>query len=164
MGIHWDDRPYNKPGRQMPKWLGTLLAIAASVAMIATLASGIMALPVFASPAPLSGCRVVDGDTLRCGDERIRLLGIDAPEKGRCQPGRRCAPGDPIASEDSLRAAAAGPLTITRVGRDRYGRTLALVSGPRGDLACHQLRAGHAIYRTDWDNGRRLAAICRAAR
>lgn len=118
--------------------------------------------PLLASPAPQ--CSVTDGDTLRCGSERIRLLGIDAPEKGRCQPGRRCAPGNPLASEDSLRSAANGPLIIKRVGQDRYGRTLALVSGPRGDLSCHQPRAGQAIYRGDWDNGGRLAAICRAAR
>ncbi len=27
-------------------------------------------------------CRVVDGDTLRCGSEHIRLIGIDYSEKG----------------------------------------------------------------------------------
>lgn len=124
----------------------------------------ILLLAALALSQTLPACLVVDGDTLRCGPERIRLLGIDAPEKGRCHSRRRCAPGDPIASEANLRAAAQGPLTITRVGRDRYGRTLALVSGPRGDLSCHQLRTGHAIYRRDWDNGRRLAAICRAVR
>jgi endonuclease YncB( thermonuclease family) len=106
----------------------------------------------------------VDGDTLRCGQERVRLLGIDAPEKGRCQPGRRCAPGDPRASEASLARAAQGPLTIRRVSQDRYGRTIALVAGRAGDLSCHQLRSQQAIYRADWDNGGRLAAICRAAR
>lgn len=109
-------------------------------------------------------CRVVDGDTLRCGSERVRLLGIDAPEKGTCQPNRRCAPGDPIASEESLRTAARGPLKIRRVGKDRYGRTLALVSSRYGDLSCHQIRSKHAIYRRDWDNSGRLAAICSAAR
>jgi endonuclease YncB( thermonuclease family) len=30
--------------------------------------------------APLAVCVAVDGDTLRCGSERVRLLGIDAPE------------------------------------------------------------------------------------
>lgn len=144
----------------MPVPLQYAIAIVLGLAVIAILYASIR--PLFASPAP--ACRVVDGDTLRCGSERVRLLGIDAPEKGRCPVTRRCAPGDPIASENSLRAAAEGPLTITRVGRDRYGRTLALVAGQRGDLSCHQLRAGQAIYRGDWDNGGRLAAICRAAR
>lgn len=104
---------------------------------------------------------VIDGDTLRCGDERIRLLGIDAPEKaGRCRPGRRCAPGDAAASTASLRRALAGRVTINRVGRDRYGRTLATVSAGGRDLSCHQLRAGKAIYRADWDDGRLVARNC----
>ena len=35
--------------------------------------------------------RVVDGDTLAIGDERIRLIGIDAPGLGaRMVCGRRC--------------------------------------------------------------------------
>jgi len=67
-------------------------------------------------------------DTLRCGDERIRLLAIDAPEKpGQCRAGRTCAPGDPFASERSLSAAAKPTMSIRRIGYDRYGRTLALM-------------------------------------
>jgi len=114
---------------------------------------------------PITGCRASDGDTLRCGSERIRLLGIDAPElDGHCRAGRTCAPGDPIASTASLRKALRGRLTIQRIGRDRYGRTLALITGRRGDLSCWQLRHRQALYRRDWDNGARLRAICRAAR
>lgn len=117
------------------------------------------------SAEALGSCRVVDGDTLRCGAERVRLLGIDAPElPGHCQPGRACAPGDPIASTKSLQTALAPPLQIDRVGADRYGRTLALVRGAKGDLSCWQLSRGQAIYKPQWDNGRRLAQICSAAR
>jgi micrococcal nuclease len=110
----------------------------------------------------VSGCRGTDGDTIRCGEERIRLLGIDAPElPGHCRQGRVCAPGDPIASTESLRAALTGNLRIQRVGRDRYGRTIALVSGAKGDVSCWQLQHRQAIYRADWDNGARLRAGCR---
>lgn len=113
---------------------------------------------------PLSGCRVTDGDTIRCGDERIRLLAIDAPEKpGSCRPGRKCAPGDPFVSADSLRAAMVGSLTIDRVGEDRYGRTLARVAGDKGDLSCWQLAKGQAIYKAEWDNGLRVARTCPGA-
>ncbi len=112
-----------------------------------------------------SGCRVVDGDTLRCGGERIRLLGIDAPElPGHCAQGRTCAPGNGFASMRSLSEALAPPLHIRRIGNDRYGRTLALVSGSRGDLSCWQLKRGQAIYKPSWDNGGELATICSAAR
>ncbi|MGB3472088.1 MAG: thermonuclease family protein [Erythrobacter sp.] len=110
---------------------------------------------------PISHCRVTDGDTLRCGDERVRLLAIDAPEKpGQCRAGRICAPGDPIASERSLRAAAKGTMLIRRVGTDRFGRTLALVEAGGKDLSCHQLETGAAIYNPKWDDGGYVFALC----
>ena len=101
-------------------------------------------------------CRAIDGDTLRCGRERIRLIGIDAPEMpGHCRVGRRCVPGDPFASKASLQSALVAPIAIERVGRDRYGRTLAFVTSGGVDLSCAQLQARKAIYRRDWDvNGR----------
>ncbi|MEK9211360.1 thermonuclease family protein [Sphingomonas sp. 2378] len=102
-------------------------------------------------------CRAVDGDTLRCGRERIRLIGIDAPEMpGHCRPGRRCVAGDPVASRSSLQRALVAPIAIKRVGRDRYGRTLAFVSAGGEDLSCGQLRRGQARYRSDWDVGGRI--------
>lgn len=110
---------------------------------------------------PLTGCTVTDGDTIRCSGERIRLLGIDAPElPGHCQRGRVCAPGDPYASTRSLEEASVGDLSIDRVGEDRYGRTLARVASSKGDLSCWQLKHGQAIYVPDWDNGFRIARTC----
>lgn len=95
----------------------------------------------------------IDGDTLRCGRERIRLLGIDAPEMpGHCRRGRRCVKGDPFASKAALAAAIArGPATIERHGRDRYGRTLARVRVNGVDLASNQVRAGMAFAVPRWD-------------
>ncbi len=112
---------------------------------------------------PVNGCSVTDGDTLRCGSERVRLLAIDAPElPGHCREGRVCAPGDPYASTSSLAAAMTGQLTIQRVGEDHYGRTLALIAGDKGDLSCWQLARGQAIYKGGWDNGLRVARTCPA--
>lgn len=94
----------------------------------------------------------IDGDTLRCGDERIRLLAIDAPElPGHCRRGRHCAPGDPVASKRSLAGALSGRASIERHGHDRYGRTLAWVRVNGVNLSCYQLARGQAIYRSDWD-------------
>lgn len=108
-----------------------------------------------------ASCIATDGDTIRCGDERIRLTGIDAPELGRCPRRRRCAPGDGAASKRALQAAMAqGTLRIVRLGKDRYGRTLALVYAGRTNLACSQLAGRQAIYRRDWDDGRMLARDC----
>lgn len=116
--------------------------------MIVALAIALAAAPAAAVPA----CRVVDGDTLRCGGERVRLLAIDAPEmKGHCRRGRRCVPGDPIASRDSLARAMRGAVRIERHGIDVYGRTLATVTAGGRDLGCYQLAAGQAVYKRRYD-------------
>ena len=139
-------------------YLGTLSHI--TPALIASLScASCSPLP---DPVPIeTACSITDGDTIRCGDERIRLLGIDAPEKaGRCRTGRKCAPGDPIASTESLRQAMVGPLTIRRMGQDRYGRTLGVVYAGEINLSCHQLATENAIYRRDWDNDGAVRRDC----
>ena len=109
-------------------------------------------LPLLAASALLA-CTAVDGDTLRCGAERVRLIGIDAPElPGHCEGYRRCAPGDPWASKEALERQVRGRwVRLDRRGEDRYGRTLAFAwVGPR-NLSCTQLRGGFAIYVPRWD-------------
>lgn len=104
---------------------------------------------------------VVDGDTLRVDGERIRLLGIDAPEIHGCRQGRVCVPGDGQASKRSLEAMMGGRVSVQRVGQDRYGRTLAHVYANGRNVACEQLRRRQAIYKPRWDNGGELARECR---
>jgi endonuclease YncB( thermonuclease family) len=107
----------------------------------------------------------VDGDTLRCGQELIRLIGIDAPElPGHCQEGRDCAPGDPLESKRALEALSRGTPLIDRQGRDRYDRTLARVRVDGVDLSCAQLASGHAIYRADWDQFGLVGTDCGVAK
>lgn len=109
----------------------------------------------------VTNCRATDGDTLRCGDERIRLLGIDAPEMpGSCAVGRACVPGDPYASQASLAAAMTHEMAITRTGSDRYRRTLAMVYSAELSLSCIQLMNGQAAYVSEWDDGSLVAAEC----
>ncbi|MHA6724304.1 thermonuclease family protein [Sphingomonas sp. RS2018] len=103
----------------------------------------------------------VDGDTLRCGQEVIRLVGIDAPElPGHCREGRDCAPGDPLASKRALEAVSRGIAVIDRQGRDIYDRTLARIRVNGVDLSCAQLASAHAIYRSDWDQFGLVRADC----
>ena len=81
--------------------------------------------------------QVHDGDSLRCGSERIRIANIDAPEldgSPKCQGPRRprsawCDPAAGEAARQALAALIAGGrrVTIVRTGTDAYGRTLALV-------------------------------------
>lgn len=119
-----------------------------------------MLLPVLLMSAPL--CHATDGDSIRCGKERIRLLGIDAPETaGHCRRGRICAPGNADASTQSLKHAIAGrDIKVQRLTKDRYGRTLAVVYAGSRNLSCSQLRSGNAFYKPKWDNGGRIAAAC----
>jgi len=105
---------------------------------------------------------VVDGDTLHCGSERLRLLGIDAPEIERCPRWRVCVPGDGQASKRSLiRALRSGSVRYEPVTVDRYGRTVAVVWAGSINLSCWQLSQGQAIYKPQWDNGGIIARDCR---
>lgn len=116
-----------------------------------------MPLTILAAAALLT-CTAVDGDTLRCGAERVRLIGIDAPElPGHCREGRRCADGDPWASKTALESLVRGRwIRLERVGQDRYGRTLAFARTGNIDLSCAQLTAGRAVYVARWDVMRRI--------
>ncbi|MBP6031025.1 MAG: thermonuclease family protein [Sphingobium sp.] len=112
----------------------------------------------------MSSCHAIDGDTLRCGEERIRLVGIDAPElPGHCRPGRMCAPGDPYAATSGLSDMVRSTMPIQRYGVDKYGRTIAALEGTQGDLSCAQLRDGNAIYKPQWDDRLHVARTCPGA-
>jgi endonuclease YncB( thermonuclease family) len=99
----------------------------------------------FNCPVP----RVTDGDTFRCGQTRIRLYGIDAPElPGHCRQGRTCVSGDPWAATRNLDALLHSGAVICRaVDVDAYGRTVARCSAGDVDLSCSQLSGGFAVRR-----------------
>lgn len=158
-------RHYRAKRRRGALYSAAVLALAALVGgTVGVLAPLHQEVRLYGGGEVVSGCTVTDGDTIRCGDERIRLLGIDAPElPGHCRAGRDCAPGDPSAARESLRDAMIGDLHIVRVGEDRYGRTLATVRGDKGDVSCWQLQHAHAIYKPTWDNGGRVALTCPTA-
>ncbi|HEY8591913.1 MAG TPA: thermonuclease family protein [Sphingomicrobium sp.] len=104
---------------------------------------------------------VVDGDTLRCRRERLRLLGIDAPELASCPRWRVCVPGDGQASKRSLTGAMRlGPIRYQPVTVDRFGRIVAVVWAGRVNLSCWQLQRSQAVYKPNWDNGRLIARAC----
>jgi micrococcal nuclease len=105
---------------------------------------------------------VVDGDSLRCGDTRIRLLGIDAPELSHCPRWRVCIAGDGKAAKQSLIAALRyGPIRYQPVTIDRFGRTVAVVYAGRLNLSCWQLQRAEAVYKPHWDNGGVIGRDCR---
>ena len=89
-----------------------------------------------ASVAICSAPSVHDGDTIRCGRERIRIANIDAPElpgSPKCEDYRRayawCDYQAGYRARDALqRFLSRGPVKIEPSGTDKYGRTLARVT------------------------------------
>ena len=105
---------------------------------------------------------VVDGDTLRCGEVRLRLLGVDAPEIHGCPRWRTCVEGDGEGSKQSLREAVGnGRVRYQSITVDRFGRTVAVVWAGSVNLSCWQLGRGQAVYKPHWDNRRIIARECR---
>lgn len=90
---------------------------------------------------------VVDGDTLRLGDRRVRLIGIDAPELTTA----RCADENAMAERaaDRLQAlvnAGAFDMVAHRFwNKDGYGRDLRLLK--RGDVSIGQTLVGEGLAR-----------------
>ena len=133
-------------------------------AMLFILAGGeMMTSPAAATAQPLAAgaCRAIDGDTLRCGGERVRLLGIDAAEKkGHCRQGRVCAPGNPDAHRQALQRLAQARISITPIKRDKYGRMVAIVQSVGGtNFSCAMLEAG-ASYVSRWDDRKIIWRSC----
>lgn len=113
----------------------------------------------------LTGVRAVDGDTLRAGDQRIRLIGIDAPEKDQtCRDARGQSYACGAAAAARLAALVAqGNVACAGQGHDRYGRTLAVCSaGGVADIGGALVREGYAVSFMDGDG--RYAAAEAAAR
>ncbi len=56
-------------------------------------------------------CIAIDGSTLQCGSERVRIEGVDTPAI------------DELARQRLQRRIQSGEVVIQRGGKDRYGRT-----------------------------------------
>ncbi len=107
-------------------------------------------------------------------DERVRLIGIDAPERsttrtGFAECGGQEATDARTTSCGGFRGGACGSLpTPARTSRDRFGRILAYVEPARGSSSTLQeemLRAGWArVYVYDRDPFTRVRAFRAAAR
>lgn len=129
---------------------------------------GAFALPFLAvgpvSPqAPSSACvveRIVDGDTIHCGGESVRLLLIDAPEEDQGPFGRAAQ----AFLEAILPVGSEAGIALDIEKRDRYGRLLAYVYRPDGRMVnAMMVRQGFAVAYSVPPNVRHIDMIRAAA-
>jgi endonuclease YncB( thermonuclease family) len=94
---------------------------------------------------------VIDGDTIEIHGKRVRISGIDAPERRQeCADGSgksyRC--GQVAAAALDLFLLEARPATCQILGRDRYKRFVGRCRRADGiDVGSWMVRGGHAL---DW--------------
>ncbi len=90
--------------------------------------------------------RIIDGDTVEIGGERIRLHGIDAPESRQtCTvigEEWRCGESATLALVDET---SGQPVTCKGKKRDRYGRLIAVCYAGTDDLNAWMVREGWAV-------------------
>ncbi|MEE1654931.1 thermonuclease family protein [Microvirga sp. CF3062] len=97
--------------------------------------------------------QVTDGDTIRIGEARIRLKGIDAPEmEQRCsRSGRSYACGE-TARRALIELVSGETARCRAAGRDRYQRILARCTVGGKDIGTHMVESGWAVsYGRDYD-------------
>ncbi len=95
--------------------------------------------------------KIIDGDTIDTTAGRIRLIGIDTPERGDCNYG---AASDELAG---MISAQNDQVVLVRGGTDdtdRYDRLLRYVDTIGGqDLNFHMITSGYAVARYDSRDG-----------
>ena len=96
--------------------------------------------------------RAIDGDTLDIGGVRVRLSGVDAPEKRQT-----CRTGANVWSCGGLAAAAlrsrSGEMRCERRGRDEYGSVVARCAEGGSDIGAWLVSEGWALARGPGSGG-----------
>jgi micrococcal nuclease len=101
-------------------------------------------------------CKAIDGDTIHCASESIRLNGIDAPERGT---------GTRAKVAHAYLQLLVNNTTVSwhPLKKDRYGRTVAQVFAHDADLSCAMVLSGNAAYVRKWDEQQLTGKCIQAA-
>jgi endonuclease YncB( thermonuclease family) len=117
---------------------------------------------------PLAGrASVSDGDTLRLGEARLRIHGIDAPESDqRCTSASGAEWACGAWSTSVLRGLVAGrELSCAAIERDRYGRWVARCNAGGTDIGAAMVATGAALaYRRYAPDYVAIEAVARSER
>ena len=99
-----------------------------------------------ATPALEGTARVVDGDTLEVAGERVRLWGVDAPERSQtCRLAAQTWRCGRSAAEALGRLVEGREVRCEPRDRDRYGRVVAVCTIDGSDVAATMVREGWAL-------------------
>ncbi len=113
--------------------------------ILAGLAAAASLLPAMAEDL-IGRATIIDGDTLDIAGARIRLNGIDAPEKAQlCESGAAAWACGANATRALASATQGGEVTCRGDRRDRYGRLLAVCYVKGIDLNAQMVRDGWAL-------------------
>ncbi len=94
---------------------------------------------------------ITDGDTIETSLGTVRIIGIDAPERGECGADEAAATLKRLIPDNSE---ALLTLPSGQNDEDRYGRLLRYVTNARGiDVGLTLLEAGQAVARYDSNDG-----------
>jgi endonuclease YncB( thermonuclease family) len=118
--------------------------------------------PLFVPPLAAAGqitgyARVIDGDTIQVDETRIRLFGIDAPEKHQsCRrevgPLNVPYPCGGAATAALVRIIGSGAVVCDPRDHDRYGRTVAVCDAHGADIGREMVRQGWAVAYTRYSS------------
>jgi endonuclease YncB( thermonuclease family) len=149
---------WTRPGHALrPRWRSMLPTIAGILLLAA---AAVVAAWLDPLPPRFSGtARASDGDSIVLQGDRIRLLGIDAPELDQvCWDADgaewRCGRA---ARDEMARRLASGPVDCATRGEDKYRRTLAYCTVSDADLGAHMVGLGLALA-TDGYGAQQAAA------
>lgn len=120
----------------------------AVLAVLILAAVALLAARLDPEPGQLSGqARISDGDSFHLGEERIRLLGIDAPELAQTCKTRRGGdwPCGRVARDRLSALIRSGTLACDAEGRDKYRRILATCRVDGRDIAKAMVADGLAV-------------------
>jgi endonuclease YncB( thermonuclease family) len=104
------------------------------------------------TPSEIAGtASIVDADTIDIHGQRIRLVGVDAPESGqRCRANGRLIRCGADAANALDAWIARNPVTCAIEGKDRYGRLLGQCSVRGKNIQEWLVTNGHALAYRDY--------------
>lgn len=156
--------PQIEPGGAMPAWTEVRHALGRRrlwsgrrggmvMALIVVVVAAIAVARFEAPQQQFTGeGRAADGDSLAIGDDRIRLIGLDAPELDQeCRRADGASwPCGREARDVMASLLADGEIECATAGADQFGRFLATCSIAGRDLGSEMVRAGFALSRDDY--------------